>query len=105
MKFQITFGSKWTSIIDNMENEYITEWCEGLSQLNGKQIKLGLSLCRFLEWPPSMSEFIRLCVSERAEKIHPSHKPAIMPPKVSVNKTVARAAINDLKTILGTNYE
>lgn len=102
VKFQIIFGSKWTSLIDGLEEQYVAEWSVGLNPLTGKQIKLGLSLCRFLEWPPNMSEFIRLCVSEKIEKVHASHKPAILPPIVKVNKKLARASIDKLKTILGT---
>ena len=85
-----------------MENEYITEWSQGLLNLDGEQIKTGLQNCRFLDWPPSMTEFVKLCEGEKKPTIHgAAYKPFVALPKPKVDENKARAAINDCKRILG----
>ena len=97
-KFQIIYGSKWTSQIAGLEDLYIDEWREGLKNLNGKQIKNGLNECRLQDWPPSMGEFVKLCIGPEIPRVNcAAYKPFKSLPKPKVDKDKARAAIDEMK--------
>jgi hypothetical protein len=84
-----------------MEDLYVDEWREGLKNLSGKQIKNGLGECRLQEWPPSMAEFVKLCVGPELPALNgAAYKPFLGLPKPKVDKIKARAAILQFPLIL-----
>jgi hypothetical protein len=96
------FGTKWTIQISGLEDQYYDGWGEGLRHLNGSQIKTGLAHCRFLEWPPTLGEFIKLCESEDAKKsLGPAYQDYKLLPKPKSDKTKVRNEINQMKILLG----
>lgn len=63
-KFSLLYLAKFANSFPDQEtvDEWASLWAEGLSGIDGDQIKFGLSYCaQKHEWPPTCSEFLACC--------------------------------------------
>ena len=63
-KFQARYLHKWTSAIDGIEAEAMSEWSRVLAGLTGDQIKHGLDTWDG-EWYPTAGEFRQACLGHQ----------------------------------------
>jgi len=74
-KLQARYLHKWTSAIEGIEEEVMSEWSQVLSGLTGEQVKRGLDSWDS-EWPPTANEFKNVCVGQGRNDYGLDHVPA-----------------------------
>jgi len=87
------YGALWIKNYGETPSEL---WTKCLIKLGKKQIKKGLDLClkHNGHYPPSLSEFLKLCQTEKHQKMF-----KIQPCPV-VDKKIIRAELNAMRKIL-----
>lgn len=61
-KMLFTYGSKFTDQWNGVDLDGLKKfWAEKLGELRPEQLKVGVSKLSTLDWPPSLSQFIKLC--------------------------------------------
>ena len=59
-KFRVMYGTRWTGIIDGIEEQAVEEWRRRLSGVTGDAVSEALQMVD-PSWPPTPMEFAQLC--------------------------------------------
>ncbi len=107
-KFERIYLHKFTDQFKT-EKQYLNamdEWAEGLFDLSGQQISLGIDRCRKEKsWPPSIAEFRALAEEDKdwqhKGSAYKDFHRQLPPPKSESKKMAVRALLKETKKNLG----
>lgn len=106
VRMQLIYGHRWSSRFDDGANGQRAleaakvEWAVSLSGVHVDQVAKAIEEMKrsYIEWPPTLPEFMRLVKPEPTPAAHRPYLPALPKPR---DPEIARNALAEMRAMLG----